>query len=447
MRVLHVVHAWPPEAHGGVQSYVRDLMRAQRAAGDAPCLLTGSFAPHPFPQVVRAGEDDGVPMFRLHRDDAYASWHARAFHPEVAGLFTGVLGEVRPDVVHVHHWMFLSTDLVTTAARAGVPAVVTLHDLYTSCPRCYRVDREQRACERPLGPASCRRCVPSLGHESDAELDRAIDGFALQLQNELRLARAIFVSTAATAALLERTTAMPRGRLAVLPFGYEPRLTAPPGQPPAGPPWRFVYIGELSLAKGTSVLLRAFRRLIERITVPVQLELFGGTDDVAYGHEVDDLARGLPVARRGRYAPAELAAVRAHAAVLPMPSFQTWCFVLDECRELALPCIVADTPVLRERIGAGGLVVPRDDADALARAMQRCIEEPGLLARLRENLPAAPMRMHEHARGLAAEYREAIASSAPSVPADSRPSRAELVALFAEHRASTARAAGPGVPR
>ncbi|MCU0866862.1 MAG: glycosyltransferase [Planctomycetes bacterium] len=418
LRVLHVVHATAPEARGGVQSYVADLMAEQRAAGDEPGMLTGSF--RPLPSVTLARLQAESPVLRLHRDDDYSAWHARAWHPGVAELFTTALREQRPDVVHLHHWLYLSTDLVATAAALGIPTVVTLHDLYVSCPRCYRWTRSATPCAQPLGTAACLPCVPRLPHQSDADVAESILLFRDQLARELQQAATVLTSIAATADLIAATTSIPRQRISVLPFGYRRRLPAGQPRPLASTaPFRFVYLGELSAAKGVSWLLRAFRDVVASASLPVTLDLFGGTEDAAYAREVAELAEGLPVTIRGPYEPGQLVDVRGHVAVLPMQSFQTWCFVLDECRELGLPIIASDGGALRARAADDTILVEPGDTAALAAAMSSVLHDAQLLQRLHLGRPALPPPMADHATALRAVYTTARGAPRPSLALDS----------------------------
>ncbi|MFG0316256.1 MAG: glycosyltransferase, partial [Planctomycetota bacterium JB042] len=138
MRIAHAVHGHPPELIGGTELYVARLAHAQRAAGHDARVFAGSVE---WREEFEVEDEtvDGVPVRRVHRNDLYFDRWDKTYQPFVSDAWDRFLAEVRPDVVHVHHWIRLTSDLVAGAARAGVPAVVTAHDLFPTCPRVFRL--------------------------------------------------------------------------------------------------------------------------------------------------------------------------------------------------------------------------------------------------------------------------------------------------------------------
>jgi glycosyltransferase involved in cell wall biosynthesis len=444
LKILHVTHGYYPESSGGVEAYVRDLLRHQRAAGLEVLLLTGSI--EPWPECgIEALSSDGLRVLRLHRDDHFFDHYAKAWHPGVERLFREVVQRESPDVVHVHQWIRLTSNLVEIAEDLGVPAVVTLHDLYTSCPRCFRVRRDDEACFRPLSVASCLDCVPRFGHEDDAEVAEGIALHHDQYGAELARARAVLASTATTADLICASMGFARERMEILPLAYERRWPAgapPPAPlPEAGAAFRFGYWGNLTRRKGAQVLLRALRILLERGAArPVELVLFGHIDARELERELRALADGLPVRFPGRYSYAELAAAGLHMAVFPMVCFETFGLVLDECFELRLPAIVTAIGAMPERAGAAALVVPPRDPQALALAMGRAVAEPAICERLRAAIPALPPPLAAHAAALQAIYERARGSAPRLAP---RVDPLRRAAFVLRQRESALRRAGP----
>jgi glycosyltransferase involved in cell wall biosynthesis len=182
------------------------------------------------------------------------------------------------------------------------------------------------------------------------------------------------------------------------------------------------------------VLVRAFRSSCEQgLGARAELHLFGRVDIPALDAELKGLAAGLPVTFHGRFEHEELARARLHCAVFPMVCFETYGFVLDEAFELGLPAIVTDIGAIPVRGGDAVLRVPPRDADALAAAMRRVVEEPAVLARLRAAVGPVGLSTQEHVRRLDQAYARARAAGRPAtawaVPASRR---AELLLLQRE---------------
>jgi glycosyltransferase involved in cell wall biosynthesis len=425
MKVLHTVPAFAPEGRGGIERHVQELAAAQQARGHDVAVLAGSAVVGPGTALVRE-RVDGVRVLRLQRDDPWHTHHARACHAAAGRLVADLLACERPDVLHVHHWLRLSCTLVELATRVCVPTVVTLHDVIASCPRGFRVDRDQRPCGRPFTVATCRTCAPRSGHEDPLEVDLALDLLRRAMRHELTAAGAVLAHSRRTldfvAAMLD--IALPQAH--VVPFGVDlPATAAPPPHPAHGgdAAFRFAHWGNLGRHKGVTTLLDAARRLAARPGArPFALHLFGAPESASLADELQTLARGLPVHWHGPFAFADVQRSAPHAAVFPSWSFETFSYVLAEGHALGLPCITSDLGVLPERVGAGGLVVPAQDADALARAMARFCDEPELWSALAGAVPTDAPRAADHAAALERIYAEVrIArptTATPAVPAE-----------------------------
>lgn len=408
MDVLHVIHQFPPESRGGSESYLFDLAQRQRARGLDVQVLTGSKVWR-NEVMLESSAVEGLPVHRLHRDDLYFDHHAKMWHPGVEQRFRDLLRTAKPALVHVHHWVRLTCNLVDVCWQENVPAVVTLHDYYTSCPRAFRRRDDDEACRRELSPASCTTCVPRHGYEQEGEVAAGIELFRDHYRAELSLARAVIVGVGSTAVLLSQTTGVPRDRYEVLPLGYRRRFEGLPAlpAPAAGQPLRFAFWGGVGRHKGVDVLLRAFRRLHAARAGRAELHVLGDMESAAFERELRTLADGLPVTFHGAFDAAGLHAARPHVGVFPSTCIETFGLVLDECFELGLPCITSDLGALPERAGAAGLPTRAGDDQDLAAALQRFVDEPQLWARLRALRPDASPTLDTHTDALLAIYDRA----------------------------------------
>jgi glycosyltransferase involved in cell wall biosynthesis len=446
--VLHVIHQFPPESRGGSESYLFDVAKRQRARGLNVEVLSGSKVWRER-LTVETDEVEGLRVHRLHRDDLYFDHYSKMWHPGVEQAFSQMLEREKPALVHVHHWVRLTCNLVEICARHGVPAVVTLHDYSTSCPRAFRRRPGDEACRRVLSTASCADCVPRFGHETPAELAAGIELYRDHFRAELSLARAVIVAVGSTAALLSDTTGVPRSRYEVLPLGYRKRFAGMPQlQPPAaGEPIRFAYWGSVGRHKGVDVLLRAFREVHGQRPGRAELHVLGDFESEEFAGELRELARGLPVTFHGAFDAAQLHAARPHVGMFPSTCIETFGLVLDECFELGLPCVTSDLGALPERAGAAGLRTRAGDAADLTRAMLRFVDEPQLRDSLRQHLPEPSPDLDAHVDALTAIYDRVRVESAAGSFADAVPQSRRIGFLMQQRESALGRCIPPGGPR
>ena len=142
---------------------VRALASELAARGNEVEVVAGSSQRGAGEVETRTERDGSVGVHRLLRPDLHPEhWH-KARSPALTAAFRALLRHARPEVVHVHHWRRLSSDLVLAAAREGLPAVVSLNDFWASCPLGTRVRPEfadeGAHCDAPAGPHPCVACA------------------------------------------------------------------------------------------------------------------------------------------------------------------------------------------------------------------------------------------------------------------------------------------------
>lgn len=158
-----------------------------------------------------------------------------------------------------------------------------------------------------------------------------------------------------------------------------------------------VYVGQLYRWKGVEGMLQALAHLPGR-----RLTLVGGNDPA----DLDRLrarAAELGIASRvdfvGQVPPPAVAAytARARVGVIPLPgtgSIEATHFTSPlkafELMQAGVPIVASDLPAVREILGGGehGLLVPPDDPQALARAIDTLLGDRQLAARLVERAAA-----------------------------------------------------------
>ncbi|MEZ6194361.1 MAG: glycosyltransferase [Planctomycetota bacterium] len=404
MKILQVIHGFPPQFRGGTELYLRGLCRELRHLGQDLQVFAGTTHSADAARVEHY-DFDGMQVAQLVLSGSYLEHWTRSYSPEAARLFADELRRVRPDVVHVHHWFRLSRNLLETCYRLGIPAVCTLHDLYATCPSFFRVVKGSFT-EAPLDDDVWVESLPRLPWMSDAEVRDELDRFAEDFANEMALAHRVIVPSAAHGALVSKLIAIPPERLVVLPHGTitPPPPPAPPrGKRPADAPIRLGYWGHLFRMKGPHLVLEALRRLPDPRRF--ELHVWGQVVEPGYRRVLDAAGEGLEIRWHGAFTPEDIEKVELDLAVLPSSCSESFSFVLDEAFRLGLPAIVSDRGALAERIGEAGAVFRPESSEDLARVLGEVAADPARLARWRKAVPELHS-MADHAREMLELYAE-----------------------------------------
>ncbi len=413
MKILHVAHCFPPEPVGGTEKNVLALAGSLRERGHDVRVTAGSLQWERGFRVDR-DEYEGIPVWRVRRDDPwYDRWDA-AYNPVVEHVFRRILREFHPDLVHVHHWIRLTSNLVQTAREEGIPAVAQIHDFHVTCPRTFRVKEDGTLCEVKPSPEACLHCVERWPFQGDQEIRPKLVHYLRDFYNEMRCAHLVLAPTESHGRRAASFFPGEIGPVAALPPGWKEVWTAPKKGSPSKGPLRVAHWGNLYDLKGTLLLVRAFRLALEKS--PMELNILGDPVEKPFLEELKKEAEGLPVRFFGPYGRKDLENLDADLAVFPSLCGESYSLTLDEACMLGLPMVVSDAGVLQERAGGGAWVVPRGNVEALAEALVEAAEDRALLSEKAASLPRS-WKTVEEVSGMAEElYGEVLGGKYTPLP-------------------------------
>src|SRR5262249_30491789 len=139
LRVLYVVHGFPPDTWAGTEVYTLNLAREMRRRGHEVAILArapaerGAAEGAPPELSIAEGEFDGLRVLRLTHRLEHASLAETYAKPAVERVFRELLLREKPDLVHFMHLIHFSSGLVGVARELGLPTVVTCHDYWAIC--------------------------------------------------------------------------------------------------------------------------------------------------------------------------------------------------------------------------------------------------------------------------------------------------------------------------
>lgn len=409
MKIALVTQLSPWRFQGGTELAVAAQAREFVARGHQVQVIAGASegcgrASRIAKQDVERSFHDGVSVSVIPRanDEPYDLLLER---PRIAAIVERELSGA--EVVHVHHWSTLCSDLVRRCS-AQTPTFVTLHDDFTSCPRFFREPPEPgRSCPT-LGhldkDGDCVACIQDQAPgASPLELDRALLRRAVEFRAELAAAAGVIVPSRSHAERVARHLEIEAAELRVLPHGLcRPliRVAAPRAPWKGERPLRVVHFGNLADVKGTLDLVDALhavqgesggaRRTPGR--PGIELEVLGREVEGGFLSELHRRSEGLAIRWSGPYDGRSLVARCAEAdlAAFPSRAWESYGLVVDEAHALGLPTWVSDRGAPRERVGGAGRVLPARNPGAWARAFQELLDQPQML---RQEIEAIPERL------------------------------------------------------
>lgn len=402
MRILHLVHQYMPEHVGGTELYTQSLAQALQQRGHQNAIFFRGQPAEATEATVQLWATPPAPTPGRRFLDTLRA-------PAVLADLIQALEAFRPDLVHIQHLMGFPVAVARWLQERRIPYVITLHDYWWVCANAQLMTNYSEViCPGPRAFVNCARCV--LARAGQERWWPAVPALAIGLSWRGAALQKVLSGAAALIAPSEFVRAwygahgVREAALTVIPHG----ITAPSARletpREAGSPVRFAFIGGLAWQKGVHVLVEAFRGV-----TGAELWIAGDENfDPAYSQKLRALATHQ-VRFLGRLDRAAVWETLAQVDVVVVPSlwYETFALIVREAFAAGVPVMVSDLGALHEAVRADvdGVRVPPGDVTAWRAALQRLVDAPEELARLRANV-RPPLSLEAHVAALEALYRQ-----------------------------------------
>jgi len=406
MRICFLTANFPPEMRGGTEMVAASLASQFGSLGHEVTVLTTGERLHSGIDV-EVEDFHGIEVRRFPRREG--EWETGGLHrPRLLELLRHAIEHLQPDLVHAHHLGGFGAGVLPLCRELGTATVWSLHDLWVTCPRYFRVPPQGHRCPVGSGRAECAPCVDVDLRKPDIRV--VVDAIAARdrlLRAELDAAQVLTAPSRTAAEMVRRH--MPTERaIEVVPHGVVQHVETRARPRGEGETLRIGTFGNLVAAKGVMELVEACAGL------PCELHLHGAFLEPTFEASVRGRAAelGIRLLAHGSYGSADPhPALGLHLAVFPSRCQETYGLVVDEALAHGVPVVVSDQGALAERAGTGGLVVT--PLASLATTLRALACEPGGLDRLRAAVPTALRTMADAARDYLALYGRAAAEVRP----------------------------------
>jgi glycosyltransferase involved in cell wall biosynthesis len=434
LKVLLISHNHPALYPGGTEAYALETYEQMQASSEVdPIFLarvgtTPSTRPVPHPGTPFSVFELDNQQYFMHSELADFDWLTLATRRK--DLFTTHLREFlhthRPDVIHVHHTLYLGIDLLREI-RNTLPNAVIVHSLHEYRPICHRDGvmvrtRNDELCSK-ASPRRCNECFPDVSQEAFFMRERFIKSQLAVV--DLFLAPSKF--------LLEMYVdwGLPREKIRYHEHGRPPIEPAvAPDRPVRN---RLGYFGQFNRYKGVKVLLEAMRLLSNGAgehqngaasepgvgaNAAAHLKLHGANlewQPPGFQDEFRELAHASSehVTLAGSYDQADLPRLMEDVDWIVAPSiwWENSPLVIQEAFQHGRPVICSGIGALAEKVthGVNGLHFRVGDPTDLAETIRAAVTSPDLWEKLRAGIPAV-RTTREDVESLIETYRELAAS-------------------------------------
>lgn len=413
MRILHLVHQYPPENFGGTELYTQTLARQQLLAGHSVAV----FAPATKLSTNSQPTNDKVineyrPAIK-HRGPIQ-QFIAVFSDRSLIRSFQSALDEFRPDLVHIEHPMGLPARIVTILNNSQLPFVVTLHDYWYICANAQLVTNyDHTICSGPDRYLNCSRCALNRAGLPSSQLLAPTLSPVMAWRNQkirpfLDEAQKLIAPTHFVRQLYAGF-GINSAKITVIPHGIEVPERALTLEQPINNVLRISYIGGLSWQKGIHVLIEAVNRMPES---GVKLTIHGDQNAFPeYVSSLKELAQHSRITFVGKLERDRLWTALSSCDVVVVPSlwYETASLIVQESFAAGVPVIASRIGALQERVndGVDGLLTNPGDADQLYKALLSLYHNPDLILKFRQGIQ--PVRtIVEHAQDIEQLYETII---------------------------------------
>ncbi len=400
MKILKVIHGYPPYYSAGSEVYSQILAHELANNHEVQVFARheNSFLPDFLYSTVL---DHSDPRILLHLINIPTTKYSHKFiNEEVNLIFSKIIEEFNPDLVHFGHLNHLSISLPEIASKQIIPTVFTLHDFWLMCPRGRFIQRNSKELLKLCDGQEDRKCATECHRgyfTGDSNfLNPEVTYWEQWVSNRMSHTKKVvdYVDhfIAPSEFLMNkfiRDFNIPRAKITYLDYGFDlDRLKNRNRIPEEN--FVFGYIGTHTPEKGIDLLLKAFSKL----SVKTKLRIWGAhsQETKALKSITDQFSSEIRnrIEWMGSYKNENIVAEvfnKLDTIVVPSIWGENSPLVIHEAEHLRIPVITSDYGGMAEyvRDGVNGLLFKHRDVESLSEVMEKLAVDRKLYIRLSQN--------------------------------------------------------------
>lgn len=426
MKILQVIHSFPPYNTAGSEVYTYNLSR-ELAKRHKVFVFHRINDPYKKEYELTNSPYDGLLIYTINNTFRHCDSFEMTYKNNIIGEKFGlILDQIKPDIVHIQHLLYLSAKIIEEIKKRKIPMVFTLHDYWLICPQGQLFKNNIKLCNREDN-SECINCI--LHHLSIKKhifntyclLKKTIPECLFQVIKSIYLtySKFVFLNKDKALFLIEERIAyikdicskidllispsqllkrkfikfgIPEDKITLLSYGFDLDFFKNLQKIPSDK-LRFGFIGNLLPAKGVHILIQTFNKIRND---NVELRIYGRVSSYKgtlgnYLRYLKKVTGSKNIKFMGGFACERIAETFSDIDVLVVPSiwYENSPLVIQEA-------FLSKTPVIASRIGgipelisdgASGLLFNPGDVNDLQEKIQYLIDNPDIIEKLKENMP------------------------------------------------------------
>ena len=378
MKILEVIHGFPPYYMAGSEVYAYTLSQELSKFHN---VYVFTRIENPFWKNYRISMDniDKIHIIRINKAKNDYSLSDKYLDKKIDDIYTKIVKDINPDIVHIQHLSHLSTNIVNITKEVfQKPIVFTIHDFWMFCIRGQLITSEHKICNGP-DIIHCTKCLNYI-HTNEREIIEYLKHMRKVLNNI-----DVFLSPSKTLREFYVKMGIPSSKIIYSPYGFKKsKISYKKNIYTKDSIITFGFLGRIIPAKGIHILIKAFSSIKNK--KGSKLEIYG--DASKYQAYLKEFGNENIYFMRG-FDNDEIDKILENIDILVVPSiwYENSPLVIQEAFLKGIPVITSDIGGMRELVddGIDGFLFKMGDVNSLKEILKRIIENPKTLNKLNIN--------------------------------------------------------------
>jgi glycosyltransferase involved in cell wall biosynthesis len=387
MKILKIIHGYPPNYNAGSEVYSQSIC-TELCKEHEVFVFTREENPYkPDFEIREAKAEHNLSFFHINRAQAKDGFK----HKILDEKFESIVAKIKPDVAHIGHLNHLSTGLVGKLKEKQIPVVFTLHDFWLMCPRGQFLQRNfgntdhHKLCDGQENRKCATNCYSAYFTGTDVHNEADINYWTEWINQRMcetkKVAELVDVFIAPSKYLKNRFVNefhIPEEKVLYLDYGFPTHYLISSDAIKREKEYVFGYIGTHNTSKGINLIIEAFSKL----NCEAKLLIWGADNGQSTKALIDQAKKSKKnILFKGPYVNKNLAdEVFSKVDCIIVPSIwgENSPLVVHESQACKIPVITADFGGMEEYVKhqENGLLFTHRNSDSLREQIEWAILHP-----------------------------------------------------------------------